>query len=199
MTYTLELPNLKVMQTHYERLSDPQWEVIKKHLPCQRKRKYELRDIVDSIFWYLRIGGQWRNLPDNFPHWQSVYYYFRRWQGEGIVEEINSSLNQLYRLQIGKEPTPSLVIVDSQTVKTAAFISKEKGIDGNKKIKGRKRHILTDSLGLIWSVVVHAAHKYDGVMGEKVIAPLLGYLSRIQLILADRAYKKVFLDWVKIC
>jgi putative transposase len=184
------------MQTHYERLSDPQWEVIKKHLPCQRKRKYELRDIVDAIFWYLRIGSQWRNLPESFPPWQSVYYYFVKWQKQGIVEQINFALNQLYRVQMGKEPTPSLVIVDSQSVKTAAFISEEKGIDGNKKINGRKRHILTDTLGLIWSVVVHAANKHDGVMGEKVVAPLQGYLNRMQLILADRAYKKVFMDWV---
>ena len=68
-----------LMQTQYQRLTDPQWEIIKEYLPLQRKRKYALRDVVDAIFWTLRIGSQWRNLPEYFPKWQSVYYYFRRW------------------------------------------------------------------------------------------------------------------------
>jgi transposase len=68
------------MQTQYEQLTDPQWEVIKEKLPIQRKRKYDLRAIVNAIFWILRTGSQWRNLPDHYPKWQSVYYYFSKWK-----------------------------------------------------------------------------------------------------------------------
>lgn len=76
------------------------------------------------------------------------------------------------------------------------FISQEKGIDGNKKINGRKRHVLTDTLGLIWGVVVHAANQADGAMAERVVEPLLGYVDRMKKILADEAYAKVFKEWV---
>jgi len=97
-----------------------------------------------------------------------------------------------------------MIIIDSQSVKVASFICADKGMypngmvnsHGNKKVNGRKRHIVTDTLGLIWGVVMHAANLTDGVMAEKVVEPLQGYLHRIQKILADKAYKQVFTDWV---
>ena len=184
------------MQTHYKRLTDPQWEVIKEYLPLQRKRKYALRDVIDAIFWILRIGGQWRNLPECFPKWQSVYYYFRRWKSDGTLENINLALNRLERERMGKESTPAMFCIDSQSIKAAPFVKKDKGVDGNKKVNGRKRHILTDTLGLVWAVIVHAANKHDGVMAEKVVAPLQGYMHRMEKILADEAYKKRFINWV---
>ena len=81
------------MQTQYQKLTDPQWEVIKEFLPIQRKRKYDVRAIVDAILWYLRIGSQWRNLPAGFPKWQLIYYYFRKWQKDGCLERLNWGLN----------------------------------------------------------------------------------------------------------
>lgn len=185
------------MQTQYERITDPQWEIMKEYLPVQRRRKHSLRFIVDAILWYLRVGGQWRNLPECFPKWQSVYYYFRKWQGDGTLERLNTGLNKRERKRVKKEETPSLLSIDSQSVKAAPFIAEEKGIDGNKKVNGRKRHIITDSLGLIWRVVVHAAHQADGAMAERVIEPLQGYLDRMKKVLADAAYKKVFSEWVQ--
>lgn len=184
------------MQTQYERLTDPQWEIMKEYLPVQRKRKYDLRAIVDAIFWYLRIGSQWRNLPECFPKWRSVYYYFSKWKADGTLERINAGLNRLERKRVGKEETPSMLSIDTQTIKAAPFIDEDKGIDGNKRINGRKRHVITDTLGLVWGVVVHAAHQADGVMAERVVEPLQGYMHRMQKILADAAYKKVFMDWV---
>lgn len=184
------------MQTQYQRLTDPQWEIIKQYLPVQRKRKYDLRDIVDAILWYLRTGSQWRNLPDCFPKWSSVYYYFRKWKADGTLERLNAGLNRLERIRVGKEATPSMFSIDTQSVKAAPFIDEDKGIDGNKKINGRKRHVITDTLGLVWGIVVHAAHQTDGVMAERVVEPLQGYMHRMQKILADAAYKKVFMDWV---
>ena len=184
------------MQTQYERLTDPQWNIVRECLPIHRKRFYELRHIVDAILWYLRLGSQWRNLPDNFPKWQRVYYYFLKWQANGVLERLNTELNKGERLRLGKEETPSLLSIDSQSIKVAPFIGQDKGVDGNKKINGRKRHMLTDTLGLVWSVVVPAANQTDGALAHPVIEPLQGYLHRMKKILADAAYKQRFADWV---
>ena len=184
------------MQTQYERLTDSQWENIKEYLPIQRKRKYDLRQVVDSIFWILRIGSQWRNLPEYFPPWNSVYYYFRCWKSDGTLQRLNEGLNQKERLRQCKEPTPSMISIDSQSIKVAPFIHQDKGIEGNKRINGRKRHIITDTLGLVWGVVVHAANLHDGAKANQVVEPLIGYLHRLKKILADAAYEKIFRDWV---
>ena len=189
------------MQSQYQRVTHTQWEVMKEFLSIEGKRKYVLRAIIDAIFWYLRLGSQWRNLPEGFPKWQLVYNYFSKWQKDGTLEKLNWGMNQKERKRVGKEATPSMVIIDSQTTKVAPFIAQDTGIDGNKKVNGRKRHVVTDTvvtdtLGLIWGVVVHAANLTDGVMAEKVVEPLLGYLHRMEKILADRAYKQVFTDWV---
>ena len=107
------------MQTQYKRLTDSQWEVIKEFLPIQRKRKYDLRDIVDGILWYLRIGSQWRNLPETYPKWVSVYYYFRKWKKDGTLLRLNEGLNKKERKRRGKAETPSMFCIDSQSVKTS--------------------------------------------------------------------------------
>ncbi|MEM8523272.1 MAG: IS5 family transposase, partial [Bacteroidota bacterium] len=184
------------MQTQYKRLTDSQWENIKEYLPTQRKRKHDLRSVLNAILWLLRIGGQWRNLPEYFPPWASVYYYFRKWIKDGTLQRINEGLNRRERQRQGKESTPSLLNIDSQSVKAGPFISEDKGIDGNKKVNGRKRHIITDTLGLVWGVVVHAANLTDGSMADRVVEPVVGYLHRVEKILADAAYKKQFKDWV---
>lgn len=147
-------------------------------MPIQGKRKYDLRAIVDAILWYLRIGSQWRNLPAQFPKWQLVDYYLRKWQQDGSLERLNWGLNQKERKTVGKATTPSMVLIDSQSTKVAPFICQDTGIDGNKKGNGRKRDVITDTLGLVWSVVVHAANLTHGVMAEKVVEPLQGYLHR---------------------
>ena len=185
------------MQSQYRRLTDSQWDIVKESLPVHRKRKHSLRVIADAIFWCLRLGNQWRNLPTElFPKWQLVYYYFSRWKADGTLERLNFSLNQRERKRAGKEASPSLLSIDSQSVKVAPFISEETGVDGNKKIKGRKRHVVTDTLGLVWGVVVHAANRADGAVAERVVDPLRGYLHRMGKILADAAYEKQFMGWV---
>lgn len=186
------------MQSHFRRLTDSQWELVKEVLPTERKRRYCLRVVADAIFYMLRVGSQWRNLPaEGFPKWQLVYYYFRRWKVDGTLERLNWRLNMKERQRQGKEASPSLLSIDSQTVKVAPFIKEQTGVDGNKKLNGRKRHMITDTLGLVWGVVVHSANCFDGAMAHKVVAPLRGYLYRMETILADAAYQKVFLDWVE--
>ncbi|MFN4144307.1 MAG: IS5 family transposase [Runella sp.] len=177
-------------------MSDSRYEIIAKILNDQRKRKYELRAIINAILWIQRTGIQWRNLDKKYPPWRSVYYYFRRWKSDGTLERLNSELNKIERKRQGKEETPSLLCIDSQSVKSVQFINKDKGIDGNKLINGRKRHLIVDTLGLIWGVVVHAADIHDGVKAHLLVEHCLGYLERMKKILVDDAYKKVFYDWV---
>jgi len=185
------------MESQFKRLTDSQWEVLKASLPIERKRKHSLRVIVDAIFYVLRVGCQWRNLPEeSFAKWQLVYYYFCKWQKDGTLERLNFRLNILERGRQGKSGSPSLLSIDTQPVKVAPFVSQQTGVDGNKKINGRKRHVITDTLGLVWGVVVHAAHRADGALAGQVVAPLRGYLHRMEKILADAAYEKVFTDWV---
>ena len=170
---------------------------MKESLPVQRKRKHSLRAIAEAIFWCLRVGNQWRNLPtEGFAKWQLVYYYFRRWKADGTLEKLNWDLNRWERNRLDKQDTPSLLNIDSQSVKVAAFVAEDTGVDGNKKVNGRKRHVITDTLGLIWAVVVHAANQADGATAERVVDPLRGYLHRMSKILADAAYEKVFMGWV---
>lgn len=106
------------MQPRYKRLTDDQWEVIKHFLNWQRKRKLDLREIMDAILFITRTGLQWRNLSETkFPDWQAVYYYFDQWKKKGVFEKINAALNQIERLQIDRESLPSLGLADSQSVK----------------------------------------------------------------------------------
>ncbi|WP_187270113.1 transposase, partial [Pontibacter qinzhouensis] len=86
---------------------------------------------MDAIFWCLRIGHQWRNLSESFPKWQLVYYYFRKWQRDGTLERLNWSLNKLERQRVNKEPTPSQLHIDTQSVKVAPFVAEDTGVDGN--------------------------------------------------------------------
>ncbi|MDW7694826.1 IS5 family transposase [Flammeovirgaceae bacterium SG7u.111] len=185
------------METDQSRLTAQQWEYIKECLPVQRKRKYDLRDVVDGIFYILRTGMQWRNLSGGYPPWQSVYYYFRRWKQDNTLERINAQLNKKWRVGENKKETPSMLSIDSQSVRCAPFIGQDTGIDGNKKVDGRKRHVVTDTLGLVWGVLAGPANEPDGAAGQRVADPLLGYLDRIKKILADHAYKEGFMGWVE--
>ncbi|NBA78240.1 transposase [Emticicia sp. ODNR4P] len=97
------------MQTCYEVLTDSQWEIIKEIVSDQRKRKYNLRDVLDSLFYILRTGTQWRNIPDNYPPWEAVYYYFRKWKKDGTLERLNSTLNKFERKRQCRPPIFSTV------------------------------------------------------------------------------------------
>ena len=124
-------------------------ESYQRSLTHPKETQYDLRAIVNAIFWILRTGSQWRNLPDHYPKWQSVYYYFSKWKKDGTLIKLNSCLNMMLREQEGREATPSAVSIDTQSVKKAPFVCEDTGIDGNKSINGRKRHVLTDTIGLV--------------------------------------------------
>ena len=181
------------MQEKYERLTDSQWQVMAEFLPVKRKRKLNLRDITDAILWLDRTGTQWRNLPESFPSWKAVNYYFNKWRWDGTLIKLNIGLNMLRRIQEGRDPNPSLVCLDSQSVKAAAMIAQERGFDGNKRINGRKRQTLVDTIGLIWGVLVHAANGSDSVYGGVLIIELKGILKRVKKVLIDQGYKGEFM------
>jgi putative transposase len=144
--------------------------------------------VVDAIFYVNRTGVQWRYLPHDFPRWDKVYSYFRKWEQDGTWESLLCLLREGVRVQEGKEPTPSLCCVDSQSVK-GTECGGEHGIDGNKKINGVKRHILVDTLGLLVAVVVTAASVTDATAARTVFqrAQEVG-MPRLVKVLGDHIY-----------
>jgi len=180
------------MQTQFNELTDAQWNLIMPYLPMNRKRKHDLRIMFNAILWINRVGGQWRNLDSRYPYWQIVYYYFRIWTKLGIIDTINTELVKLERIRQGKSSEPSANTIDSQTVKIAPFIPEDKGIDGGKKINGRKRHIITDTLGLVIAIVVTAANVHDGVTACTFFNQVINRFRKTKCIFADHSYKGQF-------
>jgi putative transposase len=188
------------MQSQFNELTDAQWLIVSPFLPVNRKRKHDLRLIINAIFYINRTGIQWRNLNVKgsiFPYWQIVYYYFRVWTKLGIIENINIYLVKLERERQNRTAQPSANTIDSQSVKIAPFIPDDKGIDGNKKINGRKRHIITDTLGLIIGVMVTAANLHDGTVGCSLFNLVINRLKNTKCIFADHSYKGKFTELVE--
>jgi putative transposase len=161
-----------------------------------RKRKHELRSIFDAIFYVLKTGCQWRMLPQEFPKWQLVYYYFAKWRDDGLFEHINDMMREQARKKAKKKADPSAGIVDSQSVKTTR-IGGIRGIDGHKKINGRKRHIVVDTMGFILTVVVHAANIHDSQGVRAVLRRLKENIVGIKIIFADGGYRGEIIQWAK--
>jgi putative transposase len=181
--------------------TDKEWAIIAPELgqPAGpgRKRTVNLRDIVNAIFYRTRTGCQWRMLPKEFPDWRHVWYYYKKWTRDGTWERLNDALRCLVRRAVGKQPEPSLGIMDSQTVK-ATEAGGERGYDGGKKMNGRKRHILVDTLGLLLVLVVHAANIQDYDGARPVLQKAQTKSSRLQKVIADGMYpKNGLVDWVK--
>jgi transposase len=153
-----------------------------------RPEKHPRRAIVDAIFYVVRTGCSWRQLPPDFPPWQTVYWYFVRWEDAKVTEKILATVREQLRVQEGRDPEPSAGLVDSQTVKGADTVDRaSRGYDAVKKINGRKRFIVTDTLGLLITVVVCAASMQDRDGAKPVL--LQAYLaSPVRLVFADAAF-----------
>ena len=183
--------NHLVMNKEYPtNLTEKQWQILEKIVdPTNRKRKNPLREIMNAILYLIKTGCQWRMLPKDFPPHDTVYYYFRKWKNEGVFEDIMDTLREKVRLSMGREETPSLGILDSRSVRTSHHVDSDRGIDGNKKIKGRKQQTVVDVLGLPMAISIHEANIHDSVGAESVVKVMAGRFPRLKKILADGGYR----------
>lgn len=180
-------------------LTDRQWQSIVKLLPPKSRRgrrPIDRRWIINAISYVVRTGCQWRLLPKCFPNWSTVYGIFWKWRNDGTWERIHDKLREKVRKAVGKKSTPTVAIVDSQSIRTAEG-GEERGYDAGKKITGRKRHVAVDTLGLILAIVVHGAGVQDQHGAEWVMDVLAEKFRRLKVVFGDSAYKRTgFPDWV---
>jgi putative transposase len=188
---------MNTRQPYPSDVTDSEWNIMepllvkKDKLGRGRKRKYPLREIYNAVRYLLRSGCGWRMIPHDFPRWQNCHRHFEDWTERGVLEKINAALTAAVREKAGRPPEPSKVIVDSQSVKTTEA-GGGSGYDAGKKIKGRKRHILVDTLGLLLLVTVHSAGAQDGAGGAELLRKARGLpqFARVDEVRADAAYER---------
>jgi putative transposase len=191
---------LSMSVTYPSDLTDAEWACVQRHLPPLstrgRPRTHPLRRILDAIFYVTRSGCAWRYLPANFPPWQTVFYHFRRLRLQGKWHLLYTALHRAEREREGHHPDPSAAILDSQSVKTVEESAHICGYDAHKCVKGRKRHLLVDTLGLPIACYVTPADVHETVGARRLLAGLNYFVPRLTRIWADAAYRgKELAQW----
>lgn len=175
-------------------------EMIPAPLPGGRPREVDMWEILNAIFYILCEGCRWRALPGDFPAWQTVYTYFRNWRKDRTWVRIHDTLRDWVRVEQGRQPSPSEAIIDSQSVKSAAGVSQSVGYDAGKQIKGRKRFMTVDTMGLVLRVLVTAASVPEREGGKQVLKQVKQMskgVSRLHTIWADGGFDgNPFMMWV---
>jgi len=181
-------------------VTDEQWCRLEPLIPAPkpggRPPDYTRREIVNAVFYQLRGGAAWRLLPHDLPPWGITYHYWRAWRKDGTWERVHDALRSEVRRAVGKEAQPSAAIVDSQSVKTTDRGGVH-GYDAGKKVNGRKRHVLVDTLGLVCLVVVTAASTQDRDGARILLEVLATRMRRLRLIWADGGYAGALVGWVE--